>query len=145
MKNRWLLTILVLLIALFSSWKHLVPLLPEEPGGHDQANGQLMQAHAAHRSGVWVVVNGRVKRVLADDLDGNRHQRFILQVGEGLTVLVSHNIDLAPRVSVRPGDRVVLRGRYEWNAKGGVVHWTHHDPRGRVSGGWIEVGGKRVR
>ncbi|MEZ5478885.1 MAG: DUF3465 domain-containing protein [Thiolinea sp.] len=57
--------------------------------------------------------------------------------------MVAHNIDLAPRVPVEPGGRVNLRGEYAWNNRGGVIHWTHHDPKGRRDGGWIEWQGKR--
>ena len=39
---------------------------------------------------------------------------------------------------------VALRGQHEWNEKGGVLRWTHHDPEGRHPGGWIESGGVRV-
>jgi hypothetical protein len=53
-----------------------------------------------------------------------------------------HNIDLAARVPVAEADRVDFRGRYERNEKGGVVHWTHHDPRGQHSGGWIRHQGE---
>lgn len=100
-------------------------------------------ARPAWRSGQWLETEGRVERVLRDDDDGSRHQRFILRVDDGRTLLVAHNIDLAPRVPVAAGDRLSLRGQYEANDRGGVVHWTHHDPQGRTSGGWIEYRGRR--
>ena len=109
-------------------------------------SGLVEQAYAERRSGVWVEVDGRVKRLLADDNEGSRHQRFILRLSGGATILVSHNIDLAPRVEgLAVGDTVSLRGQYEWNERGGVVHWTHHDPGGRRPGGWIEHAGRRFR
>ena len=78
-----------------------------------------------------------MKRLLSDDDDGERHQRFILQLPNRDTLLVAHNIDLADRVPVGLGDRVQFRGMYEWNDLGGLVHWTHHDPMGLEDGGWI--------
>lgn len=35
------------------------------------------------------------------------------------------------------GDRVALRGMYEYNDLGGLVHWTHADPLGVEEGGWV--------
>ncbi len=87
---------------------------------------------------------GVVERVLPDDVDGSRHQRFILMLDSGQTLLVAHNIDLASRLEgIKPGDTVKFRGQYEVNNRGGVVHWTHHDPRGERPGGWLEYKGKR--
>ena len=97
------------------------------------------QAFAAQRSGLWLETSGRVSRVLRDDNEGARHQKFILQLDGGHSLLVAHNIDLARRIPVREGLSLTVRGRYEWNDRGGVIHWTHHDPDGREPGGWIEV------
>jgi len=84
-------------------------------------------------------------KLLPDDNDGSRHQRFILKVGNGRTLLVAHNIDLAPRVPLSGSDSLSLRGRYEWNKKGGVLHWTHHDPNKKIAGGWVEYKGRRYQ
>lgn len=59
------------------------------------------------------------------------------------TLLVNHNIAIAERVPLGLGDRVRVRGLYEWNASGGLVHWTHGDPMGEEEGGWIEFRKRR--
>ena len=98
------------------------------------------------RSGQQVMSRGEVIRVLPDDNDGSRHQRFIVRLSGGRTLLIAHNIDLAPRVpSIRVGDMVSFNGEYEWNDKGGVIHWTHRDPQNRHQAGWIEHNGKRYQ
>ena len=84
-----------------------------------------------------------VVKVLHDDEDGSRHQKFLLRLPSGLTVLIAHNIDLAPRIEdLRAGDSVEFNGDYEWNAKGGIVHWTHHDPASRHVSGWLKRKGR---
>jgi len=104
--------------------------------GADQA---VAAAYENQQSNVQVQGSGRVTRVLADDNDGSRHQRFLVQLASGQTVLIAHNIDLANRVaSLAVGDSVEFSGEYEWNAKGGVIHWTHRDPRGSHVDGWIK-------
>lgn len=85
----------------------------------------------------WIEISGQVVRLLSDDDEGSRHQRFVLRLGSGQTLLVAHNVDLALRVPVALGDRVELRGMYEYNDLGGLVHWTHFDPLGTEDGGWI--------
>ncbi len=74
---------------------------------------------------------------MPDDQDGARHQRFIIDVGDRQTLLIAHNIEIAERVPLGMGDRVRLRGTYEWNDLGGLVHWTHRDPLEDDEGGWI--------
>ena len=84
-----------------------------------------------------------VTRILKDDNEGSRHQRFLIETVEGLTLLVAHNIDLAPRVPLSVNDQVSIYGQYEWNNKGGVLHWTHHDPSKSHPEGWIMHHGKK--
>jgi len=99
---------------------------------------RLEQAVANQEYEVWLEeLPFEVIKLLKDDLEGSQHQRFLVTAPGLPTFLIAHNIDLAPRVPLREGDRVHIRGRYEWNNKGGVIHWTHHDPKGRKTGGWI--------
>ncbi len=108
------------------------------------ANDQVLkQAYQSQQSDVQVRGSGVVIRVLRDDNVGSRHQKFILKLESRQTLLVAHNIDLAPRVaSLNVGDRIEFNGEYEWNSKGGVLHWTHHDPQGRHEGGWLKHNGR---
>lgn len=107
-------------------------------------NDAVKEAFEQRRSDVQVEGSGVVERLLPDDNDGSRHQRFILRLPHGQTLLVAHNIDLAPRIeSLQVGDEVRFFGEYEWNDKGGVVHWTHHDPKRLHVDGWLEHRGKR--
>lgn len=93
-------------------------------------------------SGTWIEGYGIVRRLLPDDDDGARHQRFVVDQRNGQTILMAHNIDLATRVPVGMGDRVRYRGMYEWNDQGGLVHWTHHDPLDLETGGFIRFRSK---
>ncbi len=104
---------------------------------------EILELFRAQRSGVMLTVETEVVKRLPDDDDGSRHQRFLVEVAPDHTVLVAHNIDLAPRVPLAEGDTVRIHGQYEWNEKGGVLHWTHHDPRKRHEEGWIEHAGQR--
>ena len=134
--------VIALLIVAFVGWTQLDHSTESiRPNG--QASDALAIAYAERKSDVQVRGNGVVVRILPDDRDGSRHQRFILQLDSGQTLLISHNIDLAPRIaSLRKGDAVAFNGKYEWNPNGGVVHWTHHDPIGRHEAGWVEHNGR---
>jgi Protein of unknown function (DUF3465) len=107
------------------------------------SNWILKQAFQNQQSGLQVQGRGIVKRVLSDDVNGDRHQRFILQLGSKQTLLIAHNIDIAPRLKgLKSGDKVTFYGLYEWNNKGGLIHWTHHDPDGIHVRGWLRFKGK---
>ena len=115
-------------------------------------NGSLNNSNAIARafntrtSNIQVEGEGVVSRLLPDDVQGSRHQRFIVRLGSGQTVLITHNIDLAPRIDgLREGDSVAFNGEYVWNAEGGVIHWTHHDPQGLHVAGWIKYNGRTYK
>ena len=87
-------------------------------------------------AGMQMCGSGTVIKLLSDDNQGSRHQRFIIKQSSGKTLLIAHNIDLAPKIySLQKGALVKFCGEYESNSKGGVVHWTHHDPSNRHIGG----------
>jgi molybdopterin converting factor small subunit len=103
---------------------------------------KISSAYSTQTSDLQVSSRGTVVKLLSDDNKGSRHQRFILKLSNNQTVLVAHNIDLASKItSLRRGDVVEFNGEYEWNSKGGVIHWTHHDPAGRHQDGWLKHNG----
>jgi hypothetical protein len=123
-------------------WPSLVGKNRVESSASPSADQSITSAFQNQASGVQVAGEGVVERVLSDDNDGSRHQRFILRLASGQTLLVAHNIDLAPRLgSLATGDKVEFNGVYEWNPKGGVIHWTHRDPNGQHAAGWLQHNG----
>ncbi|MEI6726032.1 MAG: DUF3465 domain-containing protein [Actinomycetes bacterium] len=114
------------------------------PGaGSVRGDAALAAASRDHAHDRRVQGSGVVIRVLPDDTEGGRHQRFILRLASGQTLLVAHNIDIAPRVpDLKVGDTVAFEGAYEWNAEGGTIHWTHHDPGGSHVPGWLRRDGQ---
>lgn len=105
----------------------------------------VSEAYKNQQSDVIVEnVPGTVESILPDDLEGDRHQRFVIRISREQTLLVVHNIDIAPRLStLRKGDRVSIKGEYEWNERGGLIHWTHKDPRSSHEDGWIDFNNVR--
>lgn len=109
----------------------------------ERSDAALENAFSNRLGNQQLAGQGVVVKLLPDDNNGSRHQRFIVKLNSGRTLLVSHNIDLAQRIdTLRTGDTVAFYGEYEWNPKGGVMHWTHHDPQGRHPGGWIKHNGQ---
>ena len=136
------LIIIIIVISIFGYLDNNPDLIPSAAQQSATDGSALADAYKNRKSDVQVSGTGVVIKNLADDTVGSKHQKFILKLPTGKTVLVSHNIDLAPRInSLRKGDTVSFYGEYEWNARGGVVHWTHHDPRGKHVGGWLKHNG----
>lgn len=130
--------ILLLLVAIIGYIQ-----LAQNDSHHTSTSSEILSAFESKKSNVQVQEKGKVIKLLKDDLQGSRHQKFIVKLSNGHTILISHNIDLSPRINdLKVGDTIEFYGEYEYNSKGGVVHWTHKDPRGKHPHGWIKHNGK---
>ena len=150
--------IVILLIALSVSWAYFFgfnqgkkeqspqkqsTLISSPTPQTNTENSNIEQLFKQQKSDVFVTGKGVVKKVLADDNQGSRHQRFILELPNGQTLLFAHNIDLAERLpNLQAGDEVSFAGDYVYNNKGGTIHWTHKDPRGQHKDGYLMYQGK---
>ncbi|MGN6898020.1 DUF3465 domain-containing protein, partial [Neisseria sp. P0015.S002] len=87
--------------------------------GKESAEAVLKQAFENEQSDIQVEGDGTVWKTLPDDNKGTRHQRFILKLSSGQTLLVAHNIDLADKIKgLKKGDKVAFYGEYEWSEQG---------------------------
>ena len=127
------------------------PTLSEPPSsiseqGTAGSDAIIAKAFSNHESNLQVSGQGIVTILLPDDNKGSRHQKFIIKLSSGQTLLIAHNIDLAPRISsIREGDSIQFYGEYEWNEKGGVLHWTHREPNGAHVSGCLQHQGQRYQ
>jgi hypothetical protein len=106
-------------------------------------DSQIVAFQNEHRMNTEVTGKVRVYKLLREDDEGLKHERFLVMLSDGTTVLVAHSLDKAPPVPVSPEDDIIIHGEYVWNQKGGVIHWTHHSDTPRHEGGWIDFKGKR--
>ena len=106
----------------------------------------LQDAFQRRVSNIQVESEGTILKILPDDTEGSRHQKFIVRLNSAQTIMIAHNIEIAPKIdSIQEGDRIGFKGEYEWNKKGGVVHWTHHDPGGNHVAGWLKHDGQTYK
>lgn len=118
-------------------------LMMADCGGVQPRDRSVAKAFETNASKAQVEDEGVVTRVLSDDTSGTPHQRFIVRVASGQTVLIEHNTDIAPAIKdLKVGDSVSFSGEYIWNQQGGLVHRTHHDPEGRHEAGWLKHNGR---
>jgi hypothetical protein len=112
-------------------------------GAPQPDDAAIVQDFQSHRSHVEVTADATVVQVLPDRVSATgAHEQFIIRLTSGdLTLLVEHNLSIAPRAPVAVGDHVIVHGEYIWNTQGGLIHFTHHDPDGRHEGGFIEDNG----
>ena len=90
-----------------------------------------------------VTASGTVERVLGVSTSPTgTHLGFLLRT-KGLLIRVEHNESIGGSPELSKGAAVSLQGQYECND--GVIHYTHHDPRGRHISGYIITGGKIYR
>lgn len=143
MKKLLLIAVALLLVYLFfnapSAFEPKEAPSPIVEQNFDKSDAIIAEAFSNHQSNLQISGQGIVTKLLPDDNSGSRHQRFIIKLSSGQTLLVAHNIDIAPKINrLRQGDTVQFYGEYEWNEKGGVLHWTHQDPNGSHMDGWLE-------
>jgi len=71
------------------------------------------------------------------------HEGFLLRLDSGcaIVVRVEVNTDFTGTIPLSIGQRVLVKGDYEYYSRGGVIHWTHRDPRGRHENGYVDVNG----
>lgn len=108
-------------------------------------DGALCAAYAAGRSHVEVVADGTVTRILGVQQGRvSPHEGFLFRLATGCSVIVrvESNTDFTGPISLTRGEHVLVKGEYEYYPLGGVIHWTHRDPRLRHDGGYIEAGGR---
>ncbi len=101
-------------------------------------------AFSAQRSGVEVVAQGSVTHVLGVQAGrSSPHEGFLLRLDSGcaIVVRVEVNTDFTGTIPLSIGQRVLVKGDYEYYSRGGVIHWTHRDPRGRHENGYVDVNG----
>jgi hypothetical protein len=115
--------------------------------GAADSRAPVYSAWSAERSNVEVEDRGTVRRVLGTRVTrGGAHEGFLVDVpaggGRSISILIEDNVDLTGPIPVARGDAVRFRGVYIYNQRGGIVHWTHHDPRFRHIPGYVEVNGK---
>lgn len=103
------------------------------------ADQEVLDAQKKNMSKIHVTFSALVYKLLPDDTKGIPHQRFLLRLSNNTTVLVAHNTNLGPYLTIHPGDWVDISGEYIWNKKGGLVHYTHPSTNGFTKGGWIKI------
>jgi hypothetical protein len=114
-------------------------------GGIRPDNAGALDAIANGRSGSEVTVEGSVVRVL-ETHGGTQgvHKRFVVAVRAGSAeqdLLVADNISIGRTAPIQPGDEVTVKGELAIDPSGPVIHWTHHDPRGRHESGFVSYKG----
>jgi hypothetical protein len=120
--------------------------LPPVVDTFQTSDDEFAKAYLDKREGFWVKRTAPISRILPDDTVGDRHQRMIVRLPSGQTLLIAHNVDIAPRVpNPAVGKDLFFAGDYAWNAEGGLVHWTHKDPAGVHRDGGLEYEGKAYR
>lgn len=111
------------------------------PGPDDAA---LCRAITAQASGTEVIVDGTVASLLGTSTGpSGAHEGFLLRLRSGCdqTIRVETNVGFTGPIPLRAGERVTVKGEYDHDPDGEVIHFTHRELRGRHPGGYVEVSG----
>jgi len=87
--------------------------------------------------------NATVTRVLGErESRSGLHEGFLIVPSPAQSarqIKVEDNVGITGPIPLRRGDIVSLLGQLECDDY--VIHWTHHDPRGRHPSGYVKVNG----
>lgn len=107
-------------------------------------DSDLIRAVRDRRSVFFVQAsNVVVVKVLPDDTQGLKHQRWYVRLSDGSQVFAVYNIDQTARVPVQVGQTMSLGGEFKWTDQGALIHWLHSDPSGRRPNGYVIVNGQK--
>ncbi|MBX3019076.1 MAG: DUF3465 domain-containing protein [Bdellovibrionaceae bacterium] len=88
--------------------------------------------------------NLTVTKLMPDDTQGSRHQRFYAKLSDASEVYIVYSLEYGRvRVPVTVGSRIGVGGEYRWTKFGGLLHWVHEDHRDQRPDGYVEVRGVR--
>lgn len=120
--------------------------LPVYSGASSASDRKLARAFSQGHTEFFIRVKATIRASLPTDYDGIRHQKFLVELSTGQTLLIAHNIDLASPVRrLRVGEKILIYGEYIWNAEGGLLHRTHDDPDFLLPHGWIRYQGRKYQ
>lgn len=108
-------------------------------------DGQIIQAQSQQARKVELTVTAPIKKLLREEDYREPHQRFLLILSNGTTVLVANDLKYGTFAPVQEGNVVRIHGEYIWNEKGGVLHWTHKSDEPNHESGYIDFNGMRYQ
>lgn len=103
----------------------------------------LADAYVNKKSGMMAEVQGQVTRLIMDEDESAREQKFVIHAISGQSLMVTHDLSRSDRVPVATGDEVIVRGEYVWTEPGGMLIWTTRDSGSGDRHGWIDHKGER--
>lgn len=83
-----------------------------------------------------------VTKLLPDDRNGLKHQKWEARLSNGEVIQVVYNSDMGDRVPVKIGDKFGVGGQFVWGRQRmGVMHWLHEDKREKRPDGYVFFNG----
>lgn len=119
----------------------MVVMLASCGGGAQNLQSALSSCDADTNGHAEVYIpDASVVRVLGErEGRSGEHEGFIIRAN-GRTFKVEDNVGITGPIPLRRGDALSLLGQLECDDY--VIHWTHHDPRGRHMPGYVKVNGR---
>jgi len=108
-------------------------------------NAQICSLYASGRSGVEVIGQGTVLAVIGTHAGpSGEHEGFLVKLERQCDLLlrIEANVGITGSIPLHEGETVTVKGQFEDDPTGGMIHWTHHDPAGRHVAGYVIAGGK---